>query len=437
MWQIKRWGVIVPTAFLCGLLPLCYALVLLNNRNRVLLVVTVAVLSGSVFTAFLLWLRNWRTESRVEEGDCSSSLLVGWLSLGLLLLVPLWASLFLLSVRGGGVVGAIVRQVHFSFHGPIYGHRSLAISYREGLIWIWGILGALLLMAIYRRAQHRRPPLLSLVVWQLGYIALLSNAQFENKSPLQTVVHQERFRQVAERFTSAGDLLHRYVSKMPEFGTGVDHYPPGIPILLRIEMDSGITGLTKILIFSSAVLAIWPIVGIARIFGCDDLTSLNAHVLLVTSTSGLVFPVTAPEPLFMFLSAFSLWLLARILSMNSSYWESVLLGVVIAVFGLFTLTVTFFVLMLASIGILGILFRTCNFKHGASRALLVGVGFFVSTLTLKLVGFELIDCLASAADIGVEQIGVRRVSMSYYLLCSMGNLIAFVVVVGLPLSALF
>jgi len=404
------------------------------GRQRMALLLALATLAA--LTA--CWAGYGPSRFLRQRATGSPVVLMSILSLAILSTAMLWANLFIAYSASTEHNGGIFRGVFACARGPLYGQPNKVLNWYTMLsIGIGGAILAEVAHLCRKPPASLRAPVLRLMVLHLMLISSIAMSDSPQRL-LEPVEDQLRFQQDLSAFHGIADLMRNYVAKMPSLSTYTWHYPPGMFILFMVEEALAVPGLVKLLLLLAVVATIVPIAALVHELNEGRGVAFAAHALLVTSSAPLLYATTASSPMLMLFAATSLWLVARALR-HGAWPGAVLVGMVMAIYTLFSFGVVFFGATLALICLVGIAIRACRFVDVVKLAVLSLATYVMIFGALRAFsGFDVIGCLQAATANNYRVMGPAPFldAPARWLLQSTGNLLAYLVSLGLPLSAL-
>jgi len=432
------WGALTWSAFL-ALSATFLAYLTIYGLHRQRLVLLGAVLFVLLLSA-ILWIGRRKPRGRLNRmSNVERPMIVlSILCFGLLAAAMLWAHLFIDYSAGTGFTGGIFRGVFARPSAPLYGTPDRSLHWFK-VLTLASALVALIVVARLPAGGLRplRFPRPSLCLVHL--LLIVSFGLADPQRPLLRPVHaQQRFQAQAETFAGIGDVLATYVDRMSALSHDTWHYPPGMTMLFKTEQTLGLPGFVKTLLILATVLTAFPLVALVRELELPPRLGLTAHALLAVCAAPIVFSSMACTSLLMLLAATALWLAARVLR-TGAWPESVLLGLTMAACTLFSFSVAFVGVVLGLVCAMALVQRACPLRHTLRLVALSLVAYVAVFAILRAVwGFDLVRCLAIATANNYEVMGPAPFlgTPIRYLFTASGNLLAYAVAVGLPLSAL-
>jgi hypothetical protein len=363
----------------------------------------------------------------------------------------MWNRSFLDYTRHHTYVREVFRRAMRNFHAPVYGRYDNAIarnkearppySYRT-LPWV--IVTSIAALGWFywalRRPLEKRWDAASFAVlcgFMLAMIALFALCEPPEKpgrwAPMRFTLQLSGYSEFASdipAFKGVRDTLRNYVDKMPPEKKLLNwygqHYPPGNLILLTIEKQIGIPGLTKAVVCLLTALTAVPLYLLAKELELDDMAASAAVLLFAMTTGVLVYATLNTTSMVMFPGTMCLWLLVRSLKTGS-----------IAAAALLGLSFTFYLFFSFSASILGVLMALMSVLGWWSGAFKLRSVLVTGAVSLACVfasigllylttRFNLIACFITAVRGHQEQQGnegfddARR-----WWLRSTGNVIAY------------
>jgi hypothetical protein len=351
----------------------------------------------------------------------------------------------------------VFRRAMRNFHAPVYGRYDNAIarskdaappySYRT-LPWVMVASGVALGWFAWarRRPLERRWDAASFAIlcgFTLAMIALFALCEpprlpgqwAPQRFTLQLSGYSE-FASDVPAFTGVRDTLATYVEKMPRLNWYGQHYPPGNLILLTIEKQLGVPGLTKAIVCLLTALTAVPLYLLAKELELDDIAT-TVTLLLFSITHGvLIYATLNTTSMVMFPGTMCLWLLVRALRRGDAA-AMMLLGVFYTLYLFFSFSASILGVLMALTTLLGWwsgAFRLRNILlTGAVSLACLFATVFLLYLTTR---FNLIACFITAVRGHQTQQGNEGFdSAMRWWLRSTGNIIAYALSI-VPLSIL-
>ena len=351
----------------------------------------------------------------------------------------------------------VFRRAMRNFHAPVYGRYDNSIarskdaappySYRT-LPWVIVTSGVALGWFAWarRRPLEKRWDAASFAVlcaFLLAMIVLFALCEPPGKpgqwAPLRFTLQLSGYSEFASdipAFDGVRDTLATYVQKMPDLNWYGQHYPPGNLVLLTIEKQLGVAGLTKAIVCLLTALTVVPLYLLVKELELDE-AAASVTLLLFAMTHGvLIYATLNTTSMVMFPATMCLWLLVRSLR-RGDVPAMMLLGVSYTVY-------LFFSFSASILGVLMALTTLLGWWSGAFRlrnVLLTGAVslacLFATILLLYLTTrFNLIACFITAVRGHQTQQGNEGFdSAMRWWLRSTGNIIAYTLSI-VPLSIL-
>jgi hypothetical protein len=368
----------------------------------------------------------------------------------------LWNRAFLDYTRGPeSPRNEVFRRAMRNFHAPVYGRYDNALArskdaagppYDHSTV-PFAIISAAICSAWYAWARRRpldRP-------WDAKAFAILAALQlsliffFAMCEPWPTrlslnISGYSEFKKDIPAFAGVRDTLRHYVEKMPPekkllhwYG---QHYPPGNLVLLTIEKQLGIAGLTKSIVCLLTVLTALPLYKLAKELQFDDVATSTALLLFTATTGVLVYATINTTSLVLFPGTICLWTLIRALR-TGSLPHAALCGLSFAIYLFFSFSASILGVLMALTTLLGLVLGAFPLKNVIrTGAVAVACLLTVIVLLYATTRFNLIACFITAVHGHQTQQGNEGFDdIKRWLLRSTGNLIAYLMSI-VPLSIL-
>lgn len=344
----------------------------------------------------------------------------------------------------------VFRKAMRNFYAPLYGKYDNALARRDprtgrySLATLPFAIGSLVIAAVWYGWARQRPldrrwgtrsfaVLFSLQLLLIIFFALCE--PWPKRLSLNISGYLE-FKKDLPAFNGISDLLRNYVAKMPSLQWYGQHYPPGNLLLLAIERDLGIPGLTKSIVCLLTIFSALPLYGLARELSLDSIAASAAILLFAASTGVLVYCTINTTSLVLFPATTCLWMLLRGLR-SGSVPAGMLLGLSFAVYLFFSFSASIVGILMAITTALalwrGRVTLTNVFRTGVSSLACL---FAVIALLYMTTRFNLIACFITAVTGHQAQQGNEGFDdPARYLLRSTGNILAYLISVA-PLAVL-
>ena len=374
----------------------------------------------------------------VEELQLEGTYFSGLFCYGcmLMLLLVLWNYLFHLYRSKMDITGDIIfRHIFQNFHAPLYGYIQ-APQMRGYLYTIisGGIFTAYLLTA-RDYAIKRENTLISAAFLLLFSVSM---ALTDNVSRLTDWVgHYGYFAQGFSLFSGTSDLLQNYTLRMNEMGVHNSHYPPGILLTLGFEETLKLKGLTRLLVFFSAIAALYFVSKIGKIMGFSESCNQLAGFLFILSPGLLTYITADPMAIIIFPSSLSVYLFLQGLITGAPVYAAGM-GLVFSVFTFFSFSSGFVALLMGILFLLSWRYGLVRFSTGLIQ---IGLSMAVFAATLVLLyfatNFDLLACMRESIHLSVKMNAPGGFDNSLrYLFRATGAILVYLTVVGFPQSFL-
>ncbi len=332
------------------------------------------------------------------------------------------------------------RAMWNTFHWPVYGRYDNALARldpdtgRYSLATLPFVLLSTAVAAAWfwwatRRGFDRKwcPRSLSvLMAFELALIICFAACEpWPQRFSLKISGYNE-FKKDIPRFTGVADTLRNYVKLMPSLEWYGQHYPPGNLILIELEKESGIRGMTKSIIVLLTVLSVLPLHGVTRSLELDDVATSATLLFFAATTGVLVYCTINTTSLLLFPGTLCLWMLARSLR-TGRIAPAAMLGLAFAFYLFFSFSASILGVLMALVAVITVWQRPIWLRNLAITAVVAGAVLLIAiSLLYAATKFNLIACFVAAVRGHHEQQGnggfddPRR-----YLLRSSGNIIAY------------
>jgi hypothetical protein len=354
------------------------------------------------------------------------------LGVALLLIANIaWGKAFRLYASTHNYFGEVFRRpMQQSLHAPMYGRYDNALIRMETLpfaILSFGVAGAWYVWARRRKWEQSWTPtsLALLIGFALAMIILFAACEpWPSRFSLNISGYAE-FKKDIPAFDGVRDTLRHYVERMPALQWYGQHYPPGNLILLEIEKQLGLTGMTKTIVCLCTILSIIPLWKLARELELDPVAT-SATLFLFAATWGvLIYCTINTTSLLLLPGTMCLLLLMRALK-SGSVTAALGLGVWFVLYMFFSFSASILGVLMALTTLIGLwrgAFTLANVIRTGNTSL--------ATLACVIAGlygtahFNLIACFIAA--VRGHHAGEGFDDASRWLLRSTGNVIAYLV----------
>jgi hypothetical protein len=341
----------------------------------------------------------------------------------------------------------VFRRAMRNFHAPIYGRYDNAIArskeaappYSYATL-PWVIVASMAAIGwfiwAWRRPLEKRWTAASFAVlcgFMLGMIVLFALCEPPGKpgrwAPMRFTLQLSGYSEFAsdiESFKGVGDTLRTYVEKMPKLNWYGQHYPPGNLILLTIERQLGIPGLTKAIVCLLTVLTVVPLYMLAKELELDDVAASVAVLLFAMTTGVLVYATINTTSLVLFPATMCLWMLVRSLK-TGSIAAAALLGVCFTFYLFFSFSASILGVLMALTTVIGWLSGAFTLRNVlATGAVSLACVLGCVALLYVTTRFNLIACFVTAVHGHQAQQGNEGFDdAKRWWLRSTGNVIAY------------
>ena len=350
----------------------------------------------------------------------------------------------------------VFRRAMHNSHAPIYGRFDNAIARwdedRGGYSLAtlpFVLLAGFVAVAWYAWAR-RRPPakqwdaksLTVLCGFQLALIVAFALCEPPARAGLAprrltlNISGYSEFKKDIAAFNGIADTLRNYVAKMPSLEWYGQHYPPGNLIVLTIEKQLGLPGLTKALVCLLTVFSVIPLYGLARELDLDNVATTAALLLFAASTGVLVYCTINTTSMILFPAGVCLWMLVRALG-TGSVMAAALLGLAFAFYLLFSFSASILGVLMALTTALawwrGAVTTRNIVRSGAIAVACLFAGLLLLYVTTR---FNLIACFITAIRGHQAQQGNEGFdTLMRWWLRSTGNILAYLTSI-VPMSIL-
>jgi hypothetical protein len=332
------------------------------------------------------------------------------------------------------------KAMHQTFHWPVYGRYDNAIARLDPdtgkysfatlpFVLLSTAVAAMWFWWAKRRGFDRKwcpRSLAVLMAFQLALIVCFAACEpWPERFSLKISGYNE-FKKDIPRFTGVADTLRNYVHLMPSLEWYGQHYPPGNLILLEIEKETGITGLTKSIVVLLTVLSVIPLHGLTRELELDDVATSATLLFFAASTGVLVYCTINTTSLLLFPGTLCLWMLARALR-TGAIAPTAILGLSFAFYLFFSFSASILGVLMTLVAIITIWQRPIWFRQLALTAIVAGAVLLIAiALLYAATKFNLIGCFDAAVRGHHEQQGNGGFDdPKRYLQRSTGNIIAY------------
>ncbi len=332
------------------------------------------------------------------------------------------------------------RAMVLTLHWPIYGRYDNAIarfdpetsSYSFATLG-WALTSGLVIATWYLWARNRSnaqpwapADFAILICCMLATICTFAKCEQKPDRFDNGISGYGEFAKDMHRFKGVRGTLRHYVERMPTLEWYGQHYPPGNLILMQIEQQLGLPGMTKSIVVLLTALSVVPLYLLAKELNLSNEAAGAGVLLYAASTTVLVLCTINTTSMLVFPATMCLWMLVRGLKTGAPT-AAALLGVFYFGYLLFSFSASI-------VGVLMALITILAWWQGLTsiRKVVVTGGVALATLAVATVAvyaathFNIIACFAAAVRGHQEQQGnggfddARR-----YLLRSTGNVIAY------------
>jgi hypothetical protein len=362
----------------------------------------------------------------------------------------LWAQMALLA--------AVLLAYHYMLHNrgtwlgavnpqtsPLYGniqrYPTLALKAQTLL---WTAAAALLatgwLLLMWRARQRATMGLGLLLMMPLVAFAINASVQMTNGGPAALLQPFEElgYEYYADvpRVESVGQFLHDYVELAPTLGLHPGTHPPGGVLLLYLVNKAVGGGVVSAVLASIAIGALGSIPAflIARRLHGPSAAIIAAGLYVVTPNL-VIYGATCMDAVFAFFPLVGIYLYVRSLEERPLLFGA-MAGLALGLAAMFTYATSVVGMFVAIHGLLHLA------RHRNTRTLwslgACGVAFVAFFLSLyAATGFNLIAALRHAIDWDSRLMDKAKATFSRRLTIGVGNMAAFLIMVGLPAATLW
>jgi hypothetical protein len=362
------------------------------------------------------------------------------LGIALLLIANIaWGKAFRLYTSTHNYSGEVFRRpMQQSLHAPLYGRYDNALIRVQTLPFaiLSGAVGA----AWYAWARSRRwegrwtPMSLALLMgFTLTMMILFAACEpWPSRFSLNISGYAE-FKKDIPAFHGVRDTLLHYVERMPTLEWYGQHYPPGNLLLLEIEKEVGLPGMTKSIVCLCTILSMMALWKLARELELDPAATSAALFLFAATWGVLIYCTINTTSLLLLPGTICPLLLVRALK-SGRVGSALGLGVWFVIYMFFSFSASILGVLMALTTLIGWwcgTFTTRNVIRTAVMSLAtlacVIAGLYITT------HFNLIACFIAA--VRGHHAGEGFDDARRWLLRSTGNVIAYLVSIA-PLFVL-
>lgn len=364
---------------------------------------------------------------RVDVSYLSGVLLCGCL---LMVLLIIWNHLFRLYISEVDFTRDIFRTRFRNLRAPLYGY--LQVPRLKQLLYPSIAAGLFLICLLWKRKK-------AIEGWGLTTSAFLllllasSLALKDHPSRLtEWIGSYSAFTQGLDLFSDIPDLLHSFTASMGQLGIHSRHYPPGIPLLMRVEELWNLRMLTRLVVMASGVGTIYIVRHTATLLGLSAAAAQLAVLFFILSPGVLSYLTV--DPAFMSLLPASLTFYFYVKGLITGRLVcAVAMGLCFSLHTFFSFSSGFMALLMGIFFLITWRWRLVTVTEGLMQIGL-SVTAFVSFYILLyfLSGFQLLDCLRTAIRHNTEQMSNGFDDLFRYLLRSTGAILAYLATVGFP-----
>jgi hypothetical protein len=364
----------------------------------------------------------------------------------LLIANVMWNRSFLHYTSHHTYVREVFRRAMRNFHAPVYGRYDNAIArskeaappYSYATV-PWVIVSSLVALGWFYWARRRplekrwdRGSFLILMAFQLAlmfFFALCEPPSKPGRAPMRLTLQLSGYSEFASdipSFTGVADTLRNYVGKMPSLNWYGQHYPPGNLILLTIEDQLGIPGMTKTIVCLLTVLTAWPLYRLAKELELDDVAASVTVLLFAMTTGVLIYATINTTSLVLFPATMCSWMLVRALK-TGSMAAAALLGLCFTFYLFFSFSASILGVLMALTTVIGWWLGAFNVRNVIiTGAVSLACVFACVALIYVTTRFNLIACFITAVRGHQAQQGNEGFDdLQRWWLRSTGNIIAY------------
>ncbi|MFZ5573128.1 MAG: hypothetical protein ACOZF0_22225 [Thermodesulfobacteriota bacterium] len=356
----------------------------------------------------------------------------------LMLFQFLWFQTYIRTAIAHSYATGMFRTAFRNIHAPLYGYPEI-----PEIRWAVAMAGCACLFFLFCRQVTRRTQALSSPSILVG--CLLFQAAFmivfalsENPSRLLDYIGSlATFREDAVLFQGPLDILKHFSRSLGEIGSRTAHYPPGFLMFYSIGEKLGISWLFKFSCYAAALATTIVLWTSSAFFSFSARARFLTAGLFLTAAQVLIYPSHDPCCWNMLLC-----LLATVLFLKALAEDRVVFGILSGL--AFSLSihlsyVTFVAGLIPALAFLIAFFtRTIGTRILVRQTLitllticLVGLGIWL-LFDLNIITLVLFSIAKNHQTIAFHPFE----SITYYLLRSTGNLLAFFFVIGAPVLTL-
>jgi len=361
-----------------------------------------------------------------------------WVQIALLAAVLLAYHFMLLS--RGARLGAVNPQTS-PLYGDIQHYPTFALK-AQALLWTAAaaLLATGWLLLMWRALRRRTMPVALLAVLPLAAFAVNASVQMTNGGPpaLLQPFKELGYEYYADvpRVESVGQFLHDYVELAPTLGLHPGTHPPGGVLLLYLVNKAVGGGVVSAVLASIAIGALGSILAFLiarRLYGPS--TAIIAAGLYVVTPNLVIYGATCMDAVFAFFPLVGIYLYVRSLEERPLLYGA-LAGLALGLAAMFTYATSVVGMFIAIHGLLRLAGRRDQrivWSLGAC-----GVAFVAFFLSLyAATGFNLIAALHHAIDWDSRLMDKAKATLTRRLTIGVGNLAAFLIMVGIPAAVLW
>lgn len=346
-----------------------------------------------------------------------------------------WNLLFRYFSANTDFKGNIFRGVFNNFQSPTYFHFPPAAAYS------WPILfstAAFFGFVIWKRQRFEKRFSNTQLI-PLALIVIIGFTWSSNllQTFLSTNCHYGTFSEDINKFSGITSLFTNYVGEMSGMSVHNNHYPPGILFLLKIEQGY-IPYLLKSLVIVATVASLITVEKLCIYFNSNTLTINVARLLLISNSGILLFPELATDPLTLPLSVLSFYFIYRSVKENSIKY-ALLFSLMFSFYLFITFSAILFLTFTGLYILILIGFKQLQLPNALKAGTAGLAGIIAAFILLKIcTGFSLYDCFIEGLANEKKQMSYEAIdSFSRYLIISSGNIIAYLLILGSPVIAVF
>jgi hypothetical protein len=346
-----------------------------------------------------------------------------------------WNSFFRNYSDNSDFKGNIFRGAFYDFQSPTYFH----FAHDPKITAVQLIAAVIFLIYIWGQKERLGEKIPDWKIIGIAVIVIFGYTYHNTISEtfLSVNCHYATYAEDLNKYSGWRDLLHNYVSKMGSMSVHNNHYPPLTLLILKIGEDY-FPYLLKVLVILSTVISIFGIRKIMSLFNCDELSKNLAGLLLLCTPAILYFPEIATDPITLPFALFSFYYLLRSVKEKSAQY-AILFALIFTVYLFITFSSIFF-LAFACLYVLVLIWKKeAGFLPAIKTAAISVAGIISLVAAIQvLTGFSLKDCFIEGLAIEKRQMNSEAiVNVPRYLIISTGNILAYLLILGIPVIGIY